>query len=171
MIDATGTTPTASAQPAPPPSSATRSCAAAGRAGVVPQQRRPDHLAGAVEADHAVLLTAHRDGGDVVQPAGRAGRVLQGGPPRGRVDLGAVRVRRATLAHQRSGGRVPDDDLARLGGRVDPGDERSGSRHPQRAPRTCSTASWSSRPKPYPAAAMASASNASYAEVSASSAS
>ena len=80
-------------------------------------------------------------------------------------------LRRTTLAHQGSGGRVPDDDLAGLGGRVDPGDERCGSRHPQRAPRTCSTASWSSRPKPYPAAAVASASNASYAEVSASSAS
>src|SRR5439155_13725133 len=34
----------------------------AGGAGVVPQQGGPDHLAGLVEADHAVLLAGDRDG-------------------------------------------------------------------------------------------------------------
>ena len=66
----------------------------AGRPRVVPQQRRTDHFSLGVEADHAVLLSADRDRGDVVEATGASRRLLQSGPPRGRVDLGPVRVRR-----------------------------------------------------------------------------
>ena len=68
--DATGTLPDR-VGPGPPRRPAPRQVGGGlGRAGVVPQQRRPHDRAGLVEADHAVLLAADGDGGDVVEPAG-----------------------------------------------------------------------------------------------------
>jgi hypothetical protein len=95
-----------------------------GGAGVVPEQRLADDGAVRVEHDHAVLLPAHRDGGDVVQAAGVRDGGLQRLPPAVGVDLGAVRVGRAAGAHQGTGLGVAHDDLAGLGGRVHPGDQR-----------------------------------------------
>ena len=91
------------------------------RAHVVPEQGRPDHLAGLVDDDHAVLLRRHPDGvGAVEQPVSRLG---QRPPPQFRVALGAVRVR---------GGGLPDDGavvglaeqhLGGLSGRIDTSDK------------------------------------------------
>jgi hypothetical protein len=72
-------------------------------AGVVPQQGRADHVSGLIKAHHAVLLTAHGDGVDVVQAARLRDRFLQGGPPMIRVDLGALRVGSPALTHQGAG--------------------------------------------------------------------
>ena len=95
-----------------------------GGAGVVPQQRISHDLAVLVEQHHAVLLATDGDGGDAVEEAATA-RLLPGRPPVPRVDLGAVGVRRTTGADDRPGLGVADDDLAGLGRRVDPGDERA----------------------------------------------
>ncbi len=80
-----------------------------------PQQGRPHDLAGVVQADHAVLLAADGEGGDVVEAAGRGQRLVERGAPGVRVHLGAVGVRRPALADQHPGLGVPDDDLAGLG--------------------------------------------------------
>ena len=98
-----------------------------GRAGgpdVVPEQRVADDGAVLVEADHAVLLAADRQRGDVVQPAGgRGGRLAK----RRRQARGSTSVPSGCGARpgadQRAGVGVADDDLAGLGGGVDPGDE------------------------------------------------
>jgi hypothetical protein len=120
---------------------------AAGGPRVVPEQRGPYDRAALVEGDHAVLLAADRHRRHVGEPAGRLHGPGQGGPPRVRVDLGALRVAGPSLADQRAGGSVAHHHLARLGRGVDAGDEWR-ARRGQRAPSTCSTASWSSAPKP-----------------------
>jgi hypothetical protein len=89
--------------------------------GVVPQQRVPYDGTVVVQADHAVLLSAHGDGGDVVQATGLADRRPQCGCPGGRVDLGAVGVRRPALTDQGAAVRVAHHDLAGLGRGIDPG--------------------------------------------------
>ena len=66
-----------------------------------------------------MLLPAHRDCGHVLEAAGRARRLLQRDPPNLRIDLGAGRMRRPTFPDQCSRLRIADDDLARLGRRVD----------------------------------------------------
>ena len=91
--------------------------------GVVPQERVTDHVAVGVEGDHPVLLSAHGDGVDVRDAAGIRDRLLYGVPPRGGIDRGAVRVRRATQANLGARREIPDDDLATLSGRVHPCDE------------------------------------------------
>ena len=93
-------------------------------AGVVPEQRRPDDGTVLVQADHAVLLTADRDGRHVVQSTCLGHSGLEGGPPRLGVHLGAVRMPAATTTYEGTGLGVPDHDLAGLGGRVHTGDER-----------------------------------------------
>ena len=70
-----------------------------------------------------MLLPADRDGGDVVEPAGRRDRGLERVPPGLGGDLGALGVGRVTGADDRAGLGVADDDLAGLGGGVDPRDE------------------------------------------------
>ena len=96
----------------------------AGRAGVVPQQRGTDDATLGVEHDHAVLLPADRPGRDVVECRRRSAIAdLQGVPPGGRVDLGAVRVRGTAGAHDGAGRGIRHDDLAGLRRRVDAHDE------------------------------------------------
>ena len=58
---------------------------------VVPQQCRSHNSSGAVQGDHAVLLPTDRNRRCALQQPGT--RLLQGFPPRRRVDLGAGRVR------------------------------------------------------------------------------
>src|SRR5262249_48845222 len=118
----------------------------AGAARVVPQQRRADHLAVLVQDHHAVLLPGDRYRGDVVQPAGLVDRLAQRVPPGVRVHLGAVRMAGAPLTYELARLRVPNDDLAGLGGAVDPGYESHGL--PQFALRMWSMASWFSATKP-----------------------
>ena len=143
----------------------------AGRPGVVPQQRRSHHLAGLVQAHHAVLLAGHAQRGHVGQTAGLGNRLPKGLPPGVRLHLGAVRMSRPAGPDQRSGPGVPDHHLAGLGRGIDPGyqrharitcssrnralgasldahSRRSISYPPQRAPVRCSKASWLSRTKP-----------------------
>ena len=99
-----------------------------GGAQVVPQQGGPDHLAGLVHHDHAVLLRRHRDRvGPVEQPLPG---LLQRGPPRGRVTLGARRVRGAPPGHDRAVFGLAEQDLGRLRRRVHPSHEH---RSPLRA--------------------------------------
>jgi hypothetical protein len=62
---------------------------------VVPEQGGPDHLAGLVYDDHAVLLRGHPDRVRAVEQPGP--RLDQGLPPQFRVALGAVRMRGAGL--------------------------------------------------------------------------
>ena len=92
-------------------------------ASIVPQQRISDDFAGVVQAHHAVLLGAHRDGGHVVEATGVLDGGLQRGPPQLRVDLGAVGMRRRPRPHDLTGVRIAHQHLARLRGRVDAGDE------------------------------------------------
>ena len=73
-----------------------------------------------------MLLCCHRDRGHVVKAPGRCYRTLSRFPPPLRIDLGGVGVRRPPVAHQRARVGVADDDLARLGGGVDPRDECHG---------------------------------------------
>ena len=143
----------------------------AGRPGVVPQQRRPHHLAGLVQAHHAVLLAGHAQRGHVGQPAGLGNRLPQGLPPGVRLHLGAVRMSRPAGPDQDAGRGVPDHHLAGLGRGVDAGYQRHAriicssrdralgrprsmlthvapSRSAQRAPVRCSKANWFSRTKP-----------------------
>ena len=94
-----------------------------GRTGVVPQQGGSDDLAVGVEDDHAVLLPAHGQGGDVVEAAGVVDRLPQRPPPMIGVDLGAIGMRRLGLADEGAGDGVADDDLAGLRRGVDAGDE------------------------------------------------
>ncbi len=115
----------------------------AGGPGVVPQQGRPYHLARLVQAHHAVLLGGDGDRRGVVQPAGVVDRGAQRRPPRVRMDLGAVRMRRPALPDVGAGLRVADDDLAGLRRRVDAGHQGH-----DRAPVRCSTASWLRCTKP-----------------------
>src|SRR4029453_6787844 len=98
------------------------------------------------------------------EPTGVGDVQLQGAPPLLRRALGAVGVRGPPCPDQLPGFRVPDDHLARLRRRVDPGDKSH-----QRAPIRCSTASWLSRTKPHPREATSSASYFSNAVSSASS--
>ena len=113
--DATGTSPVASAQACAPPSSCVSSSAAAAEARVVPEQGRAHDGPGLVQAHHPVLLAADRDRGDVVEPAGLGRRGGERGPPVLGVDLRAGGMRGPPGADQLAGGRVTDDDLARLG--------------------------------------------------------
>ena len=78
----------------------------------MPQQRRPDHLAVLIEADHAVLLGSHREGSDAVKAASRGQRRIQRMPPGGGVDLGARRVGGPALPHQRPAPCLTDHHLA-----------------------------------------------------------
>ena len=84
-------------------------------AGVVPEQGISDDAAIGIQHDHAVLLSADRDRRHVVEAAGVGERELEGIPPGGRRHLGAGRMRRAALAHDRAGVGIRDDDLAALG--------------------------------------------------------
>ncbi len=59
-----------------------------------------------------MLLAADRPRGDVGVAAGIRDRCFQRTPPRGGVDLGAGRVRRAPFAHDRTRLGIRDDDLA-----------------------------------------------------------
>jgi hypothetical protein len=104
----------------------------AGRPHVVPQQGVADDGAVLVEAHHAVLLAAHRQGRDVGQATGGLGRGGERLLPGARVDGRARRVRGAPGAHQFACAGVPDDDLAGLGGGVDAGHEGPARGH--RAP-------------------------------------
>jgi hypothetical protein len=86
-----------------------------GRAGVVPEQGGAYHVAGLVEEDHAVLLSADADGNDVVAEAvGAVERSGQGLVPGVRVDLGAGRVGSRAASKHRAVGQRSDHDLARL---------------------------------------------------------
>ena len=105
--------------------------------GVVPQQRGAYDGAVLVQADHAVLLPAHRDRGDVVEAAGRGRGLLEGVPPGLRVDLGAVGVRGAPRADDLSRLGIADEDLAGLGRGVDSGNER----HVHNLP-SCAAGGW-----------------------------
>ena len=123
VVAATGTRPVASAQACAPSSATSSSAACADRVSF--HSKRVSHdLAVLVEQHHAVLLPADRDGGDAVEDAVPT-RLLPGRPPVAGVDLGAVGVGGATGADHLPGLGVADDDLARLGRRVDPGDERA----------------------------------------------
>ena len=102
-----------------------------GAARVVPQQRGPDHLARGVEHDHAVLLPADGDRGDVIEAARVGDRGLEGGPPGIRMHLGAVGMPGAPRAHHGSGLQVANHHLAALGGGIDPCDERHSSPQPR----------------------------------------
>ena len=97
------------------------------RAGVVPQQRRPHHVAGVIQQHHAVLLASHRQRADVRQPAGVVERFGQSPPPVVRVDFRSVRVSGPALADQRAAAGVQDHHLAALGGGVDAGNKGHGS--------------------------------------------
>jgi hypothetical protein len=94
------------------------------RPDVVPEQRRPHDVPRVVEGDHAVLLAGDGDRGDLIQQP--ATRGLEGAPPVLGIDLGAGGMRSARLVHHGAGVGIADDDLARLGRRVDPGDECHG---------------------------------------------
>ena len=105
-----------------PPSSATSVGGGAGRAGVVPEQGRPDDGAGGVQGDHAVLLAADRRSPRRRRAArprspSRTPRAHTAGSTSVR-----VRVRRGAGPQHRAGLRVADDDLRGLGRAVDAGD-------------------------------------------------
>ncbi len=97
--------------------------------GVVPELRRPQHLARAVEHHEPVLLRGDGHPRDVTrQVVTRLGpRRLQGPPPHRRVLLGARRrgrrVRRPAVTDEATRVCVADLDLGRLRRRVDPRDE------------------------------------------------
>jgi hypothetical protein len=76
-----------------------------------------------VEADHAVLLSADGEGGDVTQPASFFYRCVERSHPGSWVDFSAYRVWRGTRAEHNSTLCVTDGDLAGLGGGVNSGDE------------------------------------------------
>ncbi len=92
--------------------------------GVVPQQRGAYDVPLIVQADHAVLLSADGDRGDVVQPTRRGARLLQRIPPGPRIDLGAVGMRGTPRADDLSRCGIADQDLAGLGRGVDSGNQR-----------------------------------------------
>jgi hypothetical protein len=94
------------------------------RARVVPQQGIADHVAVGIQGHHAVLLAPDRPRDDVGETAGVRDRRAQRRPPGFGVHLGAVRMGAAAFAHHGAGVRVHHDDLARLGRRVDPHDQR-----------------------------------------------
>ena len=89
---------------------------------VVPQHGGPDHRAGVVERDHAVLLRRdpHR-----VRPLEQAapGR-RQRLPPAVRMALGPVRVRRGRLGDDRPVLGLDEEHLGGLRGGIDPCDQR-----------------------------------------------
>ncbi len=87
-----------------------------GRPQVVPEHGRPDHLALVVQHDHSVLLACHADRRGPLQQ--RTARLQQRRPPRGRVALGTGRVRCAAAADHGAVGRVTQQHLGRLRGRV-----------------------------------------------------
>lgn len=92
-----------------------------------------------------MLLAGDRQRSDVVEAAGVAKRRYESGPPRSRINLGAVGVCGAPLTNERTGVGVADHHLARLGRRVDASDQcHVTPLSDQRAPSTCSMASWSS---------------------------
>ena len=94
-----------------------------GAAGVVPQQGRTDDPPVGIEEDHAVLLAADGQGGDVIEPADGVDDLPQRPPPVVGMDLRAGRVGGPGLADEDAGGGVANDDLARLRRGVDAGDE------------------------------------------------
>ena len=108
-----------------------------GRTGVVPQQRVEDRLACRVQRHHPVLLGTDRHRVHTVKPASGYQRLLQRVPPATNRDGGSVGMTGAATADLLAGRRIPDGDLDRLRGRVDPGDQA----HP-RKPRRCSMANW-----------------------------
>ena len=121
VVAATGTTPVASAQ-ACAPSSPTRSAAAsAERVSFHSRAGRTTSSASSSRTMPCCWPPTARADDTLEQPSGR--RLLPGRPPVAGVDLGAVRVRRPPGAHHLAGVGVADDDLARLGRGVDPGDE------------------------------------------------
>ena len=91
--DALGTLPVRSAHQPGPPSSAISSRAAAAERRSFHSRAGLTTCAGLVQRDHAVLLRRHRDRVGPVEQA--LPGLLQRGPPRGRVALGARRVRGA----------------------------------------------------------------------------
>ncbi len=123
VIAATGTTPMRFAHSAAPAEFRDELGRRGAGASVVPQQRISDDFAGFVQAHHAVLLGAHRDGGYVVEATGVLDGGLQGGPPQLRVHLGAVGMRRRPRPRDLTGVRIAHQHLAGLRGRVDTGDE------------------------------------------------
>ncbi len=90
---------------------------------VVPEQRVPDDGAVLVEADHAVLLAADGDRGDVGEPAGGRRGGGEGLLPGAGSDLGAAGDGARGPPHELAGVRVADHDLAGLRRGVDPRDE------------------------------------------------
>ncbi len=100
------------------------------RAHVVPQQGGPHRLAPVVQGDQAVLLPADRHrGGLVRRVTALAQGLAQRVPPLARIALAARPrgdgVRRLAARHDPAGGRVDDQRLGGLGGRVHADDERT----------------------------------------------
>ncbi|GAA3292118.1 hypothetical protein GCM10020295_10580 [Streptomyces cinereospinus] len=100
------------------------------RAHVVPQQGGPDRLAPVVQGDETVLLAADGDRGGLVGGFTALAQCLaQRVPPLPRITLpagaGGDRVRRLPARHDLPGGRVDDQRLGGLGGRVHADDERT----------------------------------------------
>ena len=84
-----------------------------------------------------MLLTADGDRLDVVEATGSRGGLLEGVPPRVRVHLGAVGMGGRAAADELTALRVTDDDLAGLGGGVDPCDECHEPRLVERSGSVC----------------------------------
>jgi hypothetical protein len=113
--EATGTTPTASAQAFLTTQLGYQLGGCSGGAGVVPQQRRPHDGSVFPKGYQAVLLGGDADCRHVCNSSGRVERGSKGGLPDRRVDFRPGRMRCAAMTHQGSAVRVADDDLTGLG--------------------------------------------------------
>ena len=142
---ATGTQPDGVGPACGPPQLGDQVGGGAGGAGVVPQQRVADDLAGLVERDHAVLLAADADRRDAVQspPASATPRCSACHQCAGSTSV-AVGMRGAALPHDLTGVGVADQDLASTGWTSRPPRRAPAPRrHEPRTPSRCSIASWS----------------------------
>ena len=88
---------------------------------VIPQEGIAHGLARGVEGHHPVLLACDSDRGDTIKHAVEC--LAQCIPPGAGVNRSALRMRGSRFANERTGVGITHDDLDRLGGGINSGDE------------------------------------------------